>query len=206
MTHFRFSIAWRVTLIFLCLLSTSEVVQTAPPGKVDVLIGFKTPPGQNDIALLRAQGGKINHSYNLVPAVAATVPQQALIALGNNPNVSVIELDAEADLEAFEGLEPSPLVPVPHLDTATDANEALGRGLDFHARRLDEKHERTGAAVHDRHFRRTQVNIGVVDAEPGQGRKQVLDGGYPHLPVDESRGEPRITDILGTGQHLDGAL
>jgi len=34
------------------------------------------------------------------------------------------------------------------------------------ARRLDQKYEWAGAAVHDRHFGGTHVHIGIINAQP----------------------------------------
>ncbi len=51
----------------------------------------------------------------------------------------------------------------------------LARVLLGDAGGLQQEHERTGRAVHDRHFRRGQVDVGVVDAQAGQRRHQVLD-------------------------------
>lgn len=95
MTQSRFALAWRLTVVVLHFVFAAQLIEAAPPGKVDVLIGFKNPPGQNDQAFIRAQGGKVKHSYTLIPSIAATVPQQALIVLANNPNVLIIEPDVE---------------------------------------------------------------------------------------------------------------
>jgi len=75
----------------------------APPAQqVDVLIAFKNPPGPNEHALIRAQGGTIKESYWIVPAVAARIPLPAVAALSKNPAIDVIEPDGEVvavDLE-----------------------------------------------------------------------------------------------------------
>ena len=68
---------------------------------------------------------------------------------------------------------------------------------------LDEKHEWTRAAVHDRHFRRAQVNVTVVDAQPGQSRKQMFDGGDADVPVHQGGGQARVADVVGPGGNLD---
>ena len=61
--------------------------------RVDVLIGFTTPPGPSQQALVRAFGGNIKYTYTLVPAIAANVPQAAMEALSRNPNVTNVDLD-----------------------------------------------------------------------------------------------------------------
>ncbi|MBL8851303.1 MAG: S8 family serine peptidase [Planctomycetaceae bacterium] len=78
--------------------------------QVDVIIGFKTPPGQADRDFIKKQGGTVTHSYWIVPAIAARVPQQALAGIARNPNVSLVEPDVEitandAELDAAWGVQ-----------------------------------------------------------------------------------------------------
>ena len=61
--------------------------------KVNVLIGFNQTPGPAEQALVRAHGGAIKYSYNIVPAIAASLPEQAIKGLINNPHIASIELD-----------------------------------------------------------------------------------------------------------------
>jgi subtilisin len=96
--------AWCLTL-----LSAVSVVVAGPPEKLDVLIQFHHPPGPNEHALVRGLGGNLKHSYEIVPAVAASIPPKAVAALLKNPNVSVVELDAkvqstDAELDSVWGV------------------------------------------------------------------------------------------------------
>ena len=55
-------------------------------------------------------GGTIGHTYSLVPAIAAEVPQAAVDALRNNPNVTSVDIDAlvyeiDAELDAAWGVK-----------------------------------------------------------------------------------------------------
>jgi len=54
-----------------------------PDGLIKVLIGFK-----------KGVGGKIKYTYNIVPAIAASVPEVAIEALKKNPNVRYVEPDS----------------------------------------------------------------------------------------------------------------
>ncbi len=94
--------------VFVLSLALAEgVLATEGTGgsqKVPVLIGFRHTPGQSEHAVVRGHGGEIKHSYHLVPAVAASIPEQAIEALAKNPNVTRIEpegtveaVDAELD-------------------------------------------------------------------------------------------------------------
>ena len=123
----------------------------------------------------------------------------------------MVEVDREADLEAVERLEARPLVAVADGDRLLDADEALGLGLVFYAGRLQQEYERPGAAVHDRHFRRRQVDIGVVDAESGHRREQMLDRRDADIAFDERGGKASIAYVFASGadfhrdRHVDPA-
>src|SRR4030042_2879894 len=64
-----------------------------PDGLVKVLIGFKEKPGAAQQAMVKGVGGKIKYTYNLIPAIAASVPEVAIEALKKNPNIKYIEPD-----------------------------------------------------------------------------------------------------------------
>jgi subtilisin len=63
------------------------------PNMAAVLIGFNRQPGPAQESLVRAAGGRIKHTYHLVPGIAATLPQAAIDALRRNPSVTTIEPD-----------------------------------------------------------------------------------------------------------------
>src|SRR5690606_4985994 len=67
----------------------------------------------------------------------------------------------------------------------------------------NQEHERCRAAVHDRDFRRTDVHIGVIDAQSGHRGEQVLDGGDAHIALDQTGGQLRVADVLGARLNLD---
>jgi len=78
--------------------------------RVPVFIGFRQTPGPSEQALVRAHGGAIKYSYNLVPAIAASIPEPAIQGLMRNPNVTYIEpvievYAVETELEASWGVE-----------------------------------------------------------------------------------------------------
>ncbi len=62
-------------------------------GRIAVLIGFRNVPGPSEQAVVRSQAGVIKYSYHLVPAIAASIPEQARAALLANPTITRIELD-----------------------------------------------------------------------------------------------------------------
>ena len=58
-----------------------------------MLIGFGSAPGPAEQALVHRQGGTVTHTYSIVRAIAATIPEPAITALLNDPRVTVIEPD-----------------------------------------------------------------------------------------------------------------
>jgi subtilisin family serine protease len=62
--------------------------------KIPVLIQFKNKP---DAELVKANGGSIKYEYNVIPAIAAELPQKAIDALSKNPNIK-IEQDGIAQI------------------------------------------------------------------------------------------------------------
>jgi subtilisin len=58
-----------------------------------VFVGFTGTPGASEEALVRGLGGRIKHTYWLVPAIAATIPEAAIEKLMKNPLVTHIEED-----------------------------------------------------------------------------------------------------------------
>ncbi len=61
--------------------------------KVDVFINFRNAPGAAEHALVERAGGTVRYNYNIVPAVAASIPETAIQGLLNNPKVTSVELD-----------------------------------------------------------------------------------------------------------------
>src|SRR6188768_3839095 len=114
----------------------------------------------------------------------------------------MVELDFEIDLEAVERLELRPLVAVFDAHALLDAHEFLGHALIFETRRLQQEHERAGAAIHDGHFGRADVDVRIVDTKPGECRQQVLHGRNARRTINKSGAELGITHVLGVGTNF----
>ena len=78
----------------------------------------------------------------------------------------------------------------------------LARLLLGHAGRLQQEDEGRGAAVHDRDFGGAQVHVGVVDAEAGEGRHQVLDRRDLDVALDQGGAQHGLADLVGVGAHV----
>jgi len=115
-----------------------------PDGLVKVLIGFKEKPGAAQQAMVKGVGGKIKYTYNLIPAIAASVPEGAIEALKKNPNITNVELDSmvyalDAELDDSWGVKRIGAGLV-HADgnKGTDVNIAIiDSGIDYNHPDLD---------------------------------------------------------------------
>src|SRR5690606_32898688 len=116
--------------------------------------------------------------------------------LGAPTENRMIEIDLEADLEAFKRHEGRALVAVLNGDLALDANELLVCVLLLQASRLNQKDEGPRTAIHDRHFRGGQFDISIVDAQPGHCREQVFHGVDLDIAVIKRGGHGGFADIF----------
>ena len=97
----------------LCGPTNTDLVAENQPNAtelVPVLIAFRDRPGPSEQALVRSHSGRIKYTYDLVPAIAASIPEQALAALSANFNVVRIEPDikvyaADGELTNAWGVE-----------------------------------------------------------------------------------------------------
>jgi len=74
------------------------------------LITFRDTPGVSEQALIASLGGRIKYTYDLVPTIAAWLPEQAVTTLSADPGVLRIEADAQiftldTELESSWGVE-----------------------------------------------------------------------------------------------------
>ncbi len=85
------AIAGTLILALALVLGTAgpSVSMAAPPNG-RYFVGFHGAP---DAALVRNLGGEIVYTYGIIPAVAARLPDAAVKALANNPNVAYVEPD-----------------------------------------------------------------------------------------------------------------
>jgi len=87
------TLATAILLTAIMSASMGTLASGQPPQRVKVLIGFAHQPGPAEQALVRRAGGTVKYSYHLVPAIAATVPDNAISGLQANPNVLRVEPD-----------------------------------------------------------------------------------------------------------------
>ena len=80
-------------LALIALIALTAPLRGLADARVDVLILFRSLPGPADQALVRGSGGGIKRTFHLVPTIAASLPAQAVAALGRNPRIAAIEPD-----------------------------------------------------------------------------------------------------------------
>ena len=78
--------------------------------KIDVFVSFDRNPGHAEEELVRAFGGIVKYNYNIVPAIAASVPESSIQGLLNNPRITNIEPDGivyaiDAELDRVWGVK-----------------------------------------------------------------------------------------------------
>jgi len=62
-------------------------------GQARVLISYRQDPDQRDEEEIETLGGTVRYNYDLIPAIAATVPQSALEDIAADPDVALVEPD-----------------------------------------------------------------------------------------------------------------
>ena len=82
-----------VMSVMVVLAGSAPAKDTQP--KVPVIIGFKDTPSQADKDIIRGHGGEIKHSYTIIDAIAAKLPEQAIENIKKNPRVAYVEMDGE---------------------------------------------------------------------------------------------------------------
>ena len=91
----RIIVVSSVIVSLMLFLSVTAAIAAPPFEKIDVLIGFDRPPGPAEEGIVRGFGGDIRYIYQIVPAIAASIPEVAVQGLLRNPRVTIIEPDLE---------------------------------------------------------------------------------------------------------------
>ena len=87
----------------------------------------------------------------------------------------MVKVNLKIYFKAVEWPEFHPFVAILNADILFDPNKFLWRGLFFDTSRLQQKHKRCCAAIHDGNFWGTQINVGIVDTQPCECRHQMFN-------------------------------
>jgi subtilisin len=146
--------------------------------KVPVIIGFAGQPGPAEEALVRRHGGSVTHTFHLVPAIAASLPGNAIEGLSKNPKITSIDPDGEVHI----------------LDGELDNTWGVQRT--------------GAGEVHDAGNRGAGVNVVIIDTGfdpthpdlPSNAAEKYF-GGYDYVNDDDNP-----ADDHGHGTHVGGTV
>ena len=143
---------------------------------VKVFIHFEDTPGNSEHGLVRAFGGEITHSYTIIPAVAAEIPESSIQGLLRNPHIVAIEEDHEVDALGVT------------YDTEYEHSWGVG--------------QIESGVVHENGNRGAGIKIGIIDSGIDYTHPELDDnyrGGYDFYYYDN---DPM--DVYGHGTHVAG--
>ena len=81
-----------ITFLAIIITLLSGTAYSEEPQR-DVIIGFHQMPIPSEKALIHSEGGVVKHEYRLIPAVSASLSEQAVDIMRKNPRVAYIEDD-----------------------------------------------------------------------------------------------------------------
>ena len=99
--------------------------QAQPQKMVRVLIGYKNQPGDADRQRIRGFGGQTGFAFHIMPVMTATVPENELQFLRNDPDVAYVEEDVVVN--ALDDMVPWGISQV-KADQVQPYNEGAGGG------------------------------------------------------------------------------
>jgi len=157
--------------------STSfAAVEPQDDNVVKVFVHFADTPGKSEWGLIRAFGGTVTNSYSIIPAVAAEIPESAILGLSHNPSVTSIEEDHKVEATA--------------ITYDTEYSNAWG------VERIE------SGVAHEQNYKGQGVKIGIIDSGINYMHPDLAPnykGGYDFYYYDL---DPM--DVYGHGTHVAG--
>lgn len=84
-----------VLFVGLGFYDVSAATSGGPGEHIDVIVTFDRTPSKGEHEIFRGLGGNVTHSFTIIPAVAGSLPLNAIEALERNPHVVSVELDRD---------------------------------------------------------------------------------------------------------------
>jgi len=100
----------------------------AAPENVKVIIAFDRQPGSDEEALVERTGGTINYTYDIIPALAATIPETAVEGIRKNPRV--IRVEPDIIMHAYGQTLPTGVDRIEVDNNSTAKIDGINDGLD----------------------------------------------------------------------------
>jgi subtilisin len=150
----------------------------------DVIVGFHNEPGDYECALVQGNGGFILRAFQLIPALAARLPEDLLSDLRQNPNIAYVEDDAAvmAVEPVFDGLEYEDAWGVSHIGSN---------------------------ALHEQNIRGAGVKIALLDTGIDYNHPD-LDGNFVagdnFISIDPDNHDPYDDSWNSHGTHVAGII
>src|SRR3989449_10515955 len=138
---------------------------------------------------VRAGGGELLDEHALA--------RRAGERLGADRGMVVVERVADAERLGGDDLDPAPTAA--HPDRVGDLDGPAWRRLLGAPRRRQQSDERLGATVPGGDFRAVDLDVEVVDAEPGRGGHEVLHRLNPRPVAPDGRRVMAVDDALRRG-------
>ena len=150
----------------------------------DVIVGFHNAPGDYERALVQGDGGFVLRVFQLIPALAARLPEDLLADLRQNPNVSYVEDDAAVTAvePVFDGLEYEDAWGVTHIGSN---------------------------ALHDQNIRGAGVKIALLDTGIDYNHPDLdgnFMGGDNFISIDPDNHDPYDDSWNSHGTHVAGIV
>ena len=178
--------------------------------KVPVIIGFKDTPSQADKDMIRGHGGDIKHSYTIINAIAAKLPEQAINKVEKNPRVAYVEMDGEVhaldtELENSWGVKRIGAGTVHADNKGTGVKVAIiDTGIDYNHPDLDANYKEGGRDYVNDDFDPMDDNghgthcAGIIAAEDnGEGVVGVAPEAYLYaVKVLDNTGSGYLSDVI----------
>ncbi len=146
-----------------------------------VIVGFGKTPGPAENGLVHGAGGKVKKVFRLIPALSATMPEEALDGLRRNPHVRFVEEDMPTQV-----VEP--------VEASSDAE------YDWGARQIGVQ------ALHEAGIEGAGVKIAVLDTGIDYTHPDLAAGYRGGIDIAYGDGDPMDDSWNGHGTHVAGIV
>ena len=150
--------------------------------KERVIVGFKEKP---DIELIKEYGGEIKHKYNIIPAIAASLPEKAIETLKNNSHSPVAYIERDYEVQAIE--------------------DSLPWGVDRIDAELVWNGTEDGCDITEGGNAGFGINVSIIDTGIDYNHPDLADN-YKVFGYDFVNGDTDPMDDNGHGTHCAGII